>query len=146
MSSVLEQLMQLAEVPSQDAGPWLASAENGIEFLKEHLFSDTAVLYASLNAVMIHAVLVPLKHLDPVDHQKLSREFISPDDSWIIEHASGGGQPDRVYLAPPLRRLGEPFDEGEKLVFKRSFIARQGDTVHRNQSEVGSRPRSPFHR
>jgi hypothetical protein len=128
MSRVLEQLKQLAEIPRQDAGPWLASAESGVEFLKEHLRSDTTVLYASLNAVMIHGVLVPLKHIDPADRKKLSHEFILPDDSWIIEHSSGGGQPDCVYLAPPLRRLGKPLDEGEKLVFKRSFAGRRRDT------------------
>jgi hypothetical protein len=125
---ILEQLKQLADVPRQDAGKWLTSAESGVDFLQEHLRSDTTVLYATLNAVMIHGVLVPLKHLDPANHQKLGQEFIQPDDSWIIEHSSGGGQPDRVYLAPPLRRLGEPFDEGEKLVFQRSFVGRQGDT------------------
>jgi hypothetical protein len=128
MSRVLEQLRQLADIPQQDAGPWLASAESGVKFLKEHLRSDTTVLYASLNAVMIHGVLVPLKHLEPADHKNLSDEFIGPNDSWIIEHSSGGGRPDRVYLAPPLGRLGEPFDEGEKLVFERPFVGRQGDT------------------
>jgi hypothetical protein len=112
MSRVLEQLKQLAEIPPQDAGQWLSSAESGVEFLKGHLRSDTTILYASLNAVMIHAVLVPLKHLDQADHEKLSHEFVRPD---------------RVYLAPPLCRLGEPLEEGEKLIFKRSFAGRQGD-------------------
>jgi hypothetical protein len=128
MSTILEQLKQLAEMPRHDSGLWLASAESGVAFLKEHLRSDTTVLYASLNAVMIHGVLIPLKYLDPADHKQLSRQFPFPDDSWIIEHSSGGGQPDRVYLAPPLHRFGEPLDEGEKLVFKRPFAGRQGDT------------------
>jgi hypothetical protein len=128
MRRVLEKLRELAEIPQQDTGQWLASAESGVKFLKDQLRSETTVLYASLNAVLIHAVLIPLEQLDPVDRKKLSDEFISPSDSWTIEHSSGGGEPDRVYLAAPLRRLGEAFDTGEKLVFKRSFAGGQGDT------------------
>ena len=127
-ANILNDLKLLAQIPRQDPGSWLASAHAGVEFLKDHLSSDTTVLYASLNAVMIHGVLIPLKHLEALDHERLSREFVMPDDSWIIEHSSGGGRPDRVYLAPPLRRLGKPMDEGEKLVFKRSSSGRQGDT------------------
>src|SRR5258708_937919 len=111
MSRVLEQLKRLAEIPSKDAGSWLASAEAGVEFLKQNVRSDTTVIYASLNAVMIHGVLIALEHLNPADHKKLRDEFVLPDDSWIIEHVSGGGEPDRVYLAPPLHRLGHPFEQ-----------------------------------
>jgi len=63
-----------------------------------------------------------------MDHDRLSGEFVMPDDAWTIEHVSGGGEPDRVCLVPPLRRLDPPLDQGEKLVFKRSFAGRQGET------------------
>jgi hypothetical protein len=128
MSDVLEDLRRLAALPNANPGAWLASAEDGVRFLKEHLRGDQTVLYASLNAVMIHGVLVPVQGLEAANRDELSREFVSPDASWIIEHVSGGGQPDRVYLAPPLRRLGESIEDGEKLVFKRSFAGREGDT------------------
>lgn len=128
MSDVLTDLKRLAALPNTDAGTWLASAEDGVRFLKEHLRGDKTILYASLNAVMIHGVLVPEKGLAAIDHDELSREFVAPDASWIIEHASGGGQPDRVYLAPPLRHLGASIEDGEKLVFKRSFAGREGET------------------
>src|SRR5262249_20778992 len=73
-------------------------------------------------------VLVPVKGLEAIDHDELSREFVMPDASWIIEHVSGGGQPDRVYLAPPLRHLGASIEGGEKLVFKRFFAGRDDET------------------
>lgn len=128
MSDVLTDLKRLAALPDTDAGTWLASAEDGVRFLKEHLRGDRTILYASLNAVMIHGVLVPEKGLAAIDHDELSREFVAPEASWTIEHASGGGQPDRVYLAPPLRHLGASIEDGEKLVFKRSFAGRGGET------------------
>lgn len=128
MASVIDELRVLAKVPDGDAGHWLSSAESGVQFLKDHLRTDTTVLYASLNAAMIHGVLVPLEPVASMDHDRLRREFVMPDDAWAIEHASGGGELDRVYLTPPLRRLDPPMDQGEKLVFKRSFAGRQGQT------------------
>jgi hypothetical protein len=126
MATVLEKLKLLAAMPQSDPAPWLEGAEEGVNFLRDHLQGELTVLYASLNAVYVHGVLVPEAVLEGIDHEELSREFVSPDSSWIIEHASGGGQPDRVYLDPPLRRLGERFKDGEKLVFKRSFSGRKG--------------------
>src|SRR3954471_22753218 len=112
MSNVLQELKRLAALPDTDAGTWLASAEDGVLFLKEHLGGDRTLLYASLNAVMIHGVLIPEKGLAAIDHDELSREFVSPDASWIIKHVPGGGKPDRVYLAPPLHQLGEAIEDG----------------------------------
>jgi hypothetical protein len=126
VATILEKLKALAAMPQSEPGPWLAGAEESVRFLKEHLEGETTILYASLNAIYIHGVLVPEAALEDISHEELSREFISPDASWIIEHASGGGEPDRVYLEPPLRRLGERFKDGEKLVFKRSFLGRKG--------------------
>lgn len=128
MSNVLTDLKRLAALPDKNPGTWLASAEESVRFLKEHLRGDQTLLYASLNAVMIHGVLVPEKGLAAIDHEELSRGFVFPDASWIIEHASGGGEPDRVYLSPPLHHLGESIQDGEKLVFKRSFAGREGET------------------
>jgi hypothetical protein len=128
VSRILAELKRLAALPDTSAGAWLATAEEGVQFLKEHLGGEQTVLYASLNAVMIHGVLVPIQGLESINREEFSREFVSPDASWVIEHVSGGGEPDRVYLAPPLRRLGGSVESGEKLVFKRFFAGREGDT------------------
>ncbi len=128
MSGILKDLKQLAALPDADVGAWLTSAEDGVRFLKGHLCGDHTVLYASLSSIMIHGVLVPEKGLTAIDRNELSREFVAPDASWIIEHVSGGGKPDRVYLAPPLRHLGECIEDGEKLVFNRPFAGLERET------------------
>lgn len=126
MATVLEKLRALAALPQSNPGPWLAGAEESVGFLKDHFQGEYTVLYASLNAIYIHGVLVPEGALKDVNREELAREFVTPDASWIIEHVSGGGEPDRVYLDPPLRRLGDRFKVGEKLVFIRSFPGRKG--------------------
>jgi hypothetical protein len=124
MATVFERLKALADLPRQNPGAWLAGAKDGVTFLKDHLVGETTVLYASMNAVLIHGVIVPETALEGADRDQLSRNFIFADDSWIIEHASGGGEPDRVYLDAPLRRMGPKFKNGEKLIFLRSFAGR----------------------
>jgi hypothetical protein len=73
-----------------------------------------------MKAVLIHVVLAPLPNLIAFDHDQLRSEFIPPDASWKIEHVSGGGEPDRVYLDPPLSR-SSLLRDGEKLIFRRPF-------------------------
>lgn len=40
MSNVLTDLKRLAALPDKNPGAWLASAEDGVRFLKEHLRGD----------------------------------------------------------------------------------------------------------
>jgi hypothetical protein len=94
------------------------------------------VLYASVGSVLIHSVLAPLKRLDPPNQQELGHDFIMPDDTWMFEHVSGGGDPDRVYLAPPMDRLSQTLREGEKLIFRRSFAASQHSPLELSQKLV----------
>ncbi len=128
MNTVLQKLKTLAQVQKDNPDVWLAGAEDGVAFLKSHLQSNTTILFASLNAVLIHGVLAPESALQSADHERLSREFVTPDASWMIQHVSGCGEPDRVYLEGPLRRMGTDFNEGEKLVFKRFFAGRRDPT------------------
>jgi hypothetical protein len=95
--------------------------EDSVEFLKENGASGWIVIYASLPCVFIHSLLAPLKHLDPADHAELRGAFVNLESSWMIEHASGGGKPDRVYLSSPLQGQGKTLRHGEKLIFLRSF-------------------------
>jgi len=125
-NKLLISLNSLAHPPAGDASAWLSSAEDGVEFLKQQTHASTTILYASVGSVLIHAVLAPLESLDPPDQQDLSHDFITPDASWMIEHVSGGSEPDRVYLAPPMDRQSKTLRNGEKLVFRRSFVASTG--------------------
>jgi hypothetical protein len=61
----MKRLLEISKMPAKDPGEWLSSAEDSVEFLKENEASDWIVVYASLSCVFIHAVLAPLKHLDP---------------------------------------------------------------------------------
>jgi hypothetical protein len=93
MDEVLKRLLEISKVPAKNPGEWLSSAEDSVEFLKENGASEWVVIYASMPSVFIHTVLAPLKHLDPADHAELRGAFVNLESSWMIEHASGGGDP-----------------------------------------------------
>jgi hypothetical protein len=136
MSRLLSALNALAHPPKDDASEWLSSANDGIAFLKENATASTTVLYASMGSVLIHTVLAPLTRLDPPNQRELEHDFIMPDNTWMFEHVSGGGEPDRVYLAPPMDRLSQTLREGEKLIFRRSFAASERSPLELSQKLV----------
>lgn len=132
---VLRALESISRIPKTDAGEWLSSAEKSIDFLKQNMQSDRLVLFASMPCVLIHAVLAPLKNLDPPDQKDLTYDFVAPDAAWAIEHASGGGEPDRVYLSPPLAGR-KTLKDGEKLYFSRSFAGSRRRSIEISQKLV----------
>ena len=136
MNRLMEALVRISKLPQTEAAEWLSSAESSLKFLKENVRSDRLVLYASMPCVLIHAVLAPLEHLDPPNQEELSRDLIALDDSWVIEHVSGGGEPDRVYLAPPMHGRGKALQQGEKLVFKRPFAGSPKRPIELSQKLV----------
>lgn len=136
MNTLMQRLKVLSGSAERKSAEWLSGAESSTKFLKENAQSSTLVLFASMDAVLIHAVLAPLKNLDPVNQQDLSHDFLRIDDSWRIEHASGGGEPDRVYLAPPMDRQGGTLKGGEKLIFRRSFPFGPSNTLEISQKLV----------
>jgi hypothetical protein len=136
MKRLIDSLTKISKIPATGAAEWLSSAESSIEFIKENTQSERLVLFASMPHVLIHAVLAPLKNLDPPDQDDLSHDFIYIDASWRIEHASGGGEPDRVYLAPALGSHGKTLKGGEKLFFKRSFSGSDARPIELSQKLV----------
>lgn len=136
MKHLMEALGRISKLPETDAAEWFSSAESSVEFLKENVQSDRMVLHASMPCVLIHAVLAPLEHLDPPNQEELSLDFITLDDSWVIEHVSGGGKPDRVYLAPPMHGRGKTLQHSEKLVFRRSFAGSRERPIELSQKLV----------
>jgi hypothetical protein len=133
--AVLRELEGISRIPEADAGEWLSSAEKSVEFLKQHVQSDRLVLFASMPRVLIHVVLAPLNNLDPPNQDDLTHDFVTPDEAWAIEHASGGGQPDRVYLFPPLAG-SKTLKDGEKLYFSRSFAGSRRNSIEISQKLV----------
>jgi hypothetical protein len=131
----LRDLTGISQIPQENAGQWLSSAEESIEFLKGNVQSDRLVLFASMPCVLIHVVLAPLRNLNPPDEEDLRHDFVAPDAAWAIEHVSGGGKPDRVYLSPPLARH-KTLKGGEKLYFSRSFAGSRRRSIEINQKLV----------
>ena len=131
-------MQQLFELSSQgaDADSWLTGAESSTVFLKDNARAEKVVLYASLPHVLIHGVLAPLKQLKTPDQSELGHGFVAPDTGWHIEHVSGGGRPDRVYLAPPLSPDSTNLKGGEKLIFRRHWPGAEHPTTEISQKLV----------
>ncbi|MCZ4501149.1 MAG: hypothetical protein JWQ74_3706, partial [Marmoricola sp.] len=136
MKPWMRDLIGLARPPETSAEEWLSSAESSIDFLKHSVMSDTIILFASMESVLIHSVLAPLHRLDPPNQKELSDDFIQLDDGWMIEHVSGGGEADRVYLAGPMSGRSLTLQEGEKLIFRRSFAASSERPIEISQKLV----------
>jgi hypothetical protein len=136
MNGLLQKLRNLSGPPGEETAEWLSSAEAAVEFLKTNSQSDTLVLYASMNAVLIHVVLAPLDALNPPNQEELGRDFIMLDDSWRIQYVTGGGAPDRVSLAPPMHDHSKSLKAGEKLIFKRAFEGVRPGTIEISQKLV----------
>ena len=117
----LKKLIAVSRPPS-DPKEWLADAEAGVDYLLSQASEDETIIYASLSSTLVHGVLALRKNVTPPDHDDLLQVMIMPDATWSITHVSGGGQPDRVYLAPPLdRHDGKSLVGGETLVVRRRF-------------------------
>ena len=117
---VIQRLYKLAGADGK-SGEWLEGAEASLEFLEENVRADQIVLYANLPHVLIQGVLAPLNQLKRVNASEFASNFVRTDESWCIEHVSGGGEPDRVYLSPPMASYGEVLENGEKLIFRRTW-------------------------
>lgn len=100
---------------------WLTGAESAVDFLRENVGTQQIVVYAQLPHVLIHGVLAPLEQLKCIDAKELQNDFVKSDARWYIEEEWGVEGPARVFLAPPLAGLGAQMEQGEKLVFRRSW-------------------------
>jgi hypothetical protein len=89
--------------------------------LKENARGDRVVIYANLRYVLLHCVLAITDQLKKAGHEDFGHGFVQPDRTWCIEHSSGGGQPDSVYLRGPLDGESEAVKGGEKLIFRRHW-------------------------
>ena len=132
---VIQRLYKLAGADGK-SGEWLEGAEASIEFLKENVRADRIVLYANMPHVLIHGVLAPLKQLKRVNASEFAGNFIRPDESWCIDHVSGGGNPDRVFLSPPMGSYGGVLENGEKLIFRRTWPRATGVSTELSQRLV----------
>lgn len=118
----LKGLIALSQPPENSKGDWLSKAEAGVDFLQQQALADETIIFASLPNSLVHAVLAPRENVSPPDHDDLLNAMFMQDRTWAITHSSGGGRPDRVYLAPPLDSFGcHSLLGGENLVVRRRF-------------------------
>jgi hypothetical protein len=118
----IDAFLKLSLPPKAGDTDWFENAADGADYLQANARSSEIILYTGVGQSYVHAILAPLGNVTPPDGDDLQRAHIGPDNSWALEHSSGGGEPDRMYLADPLDHPGcKSLVGGEQLVFRRSF-------------------------
>lgn len=112
----------MALPPSDPKSAWFTEAAAGVEYILENTRSGEIILDTNVGQSFLHAVLVPLVDLMPPDGKALRHARIGPYNHWRLEHVSGGGKPDRMFLTSPNKDLGcKGLEGGQQLVFRRFF-------------------------
>lgn len=110
-------------VPAGPVTPdWLEGAEGGVDYLVQNARSEEIILYTNAGQAFVNSILVPLANVSPPDGEALQSAHIDAYSHWALEHVSGGGKPDRMYLSPPIDAHSCTTLEGaQQLVFRRHF-------------------------
>jgi hypothetical protein len=116
----IQEFLAIALPPTENETEWLENATGAIEFLTRNSKSSAIILHTNVGQAYIHSVLARLDKVTPPDADDLQRSHAGADSEWAIEHCSGGGEPDRMYLSDPLDSPGcNSLVGGEQLVFGR---------------------------
>ena len=91
------------------------------------------MVYAGLPHVLIRGILAPSQRLITPKWEDLDADFARSDSVCRIEHVSGGGRPDRVFLAPTFSHDNPTLRGGEGFVFIRSWAGSEKASVEINQ-------------
>jgi hypothetical protein len=118
----VDDLLAVAMLPSDRNADWLRGAASAVDYLVKNMHSGEVIIYTNAGQALTHSVLAPRAGVTPPDGDVLQQTQIDPYAHWALEHVSGGGQPDRMYLSPPVDSYGCKALEGaEQLVFRRQF-------------------------
>lgn len=118
----IEEFLEIALPPQGGDAAWLEGAVKAVNYAVMNSKSSEIILYTAVGHTYFHSVLARLDRVTPPDADDLLRSHAGADSAWAIEHCSGGGEPDRVYLSAPLDSPGcSSLVGGEQLVFRRSF-------------------------
>lgn len=119
----VQDFLAVAVPPKDPRAAWFISAASAIDYLILNARSSDIILYTNAGQTFIHAVLAPLANVTPPDGQALQHAFFDPFSHWRLEHVSGGGKPDRMYLASPIDSFGcQALEGAQQLIFRRVFI------------------------
>src|SRR4051812_337400 len=118
----LKDFLDVSVPPADLNSEWLEGATGAVDFVVRNARSSEIILYTNVGQSYVHSVLAPLSNVTPPDGEDLRRAYAGPDSHWAIERVTGGGEPDRMYLADPLDHPGcTSLIGGEQLVFRRHF-------------------------
>jgi HAMP domain-containing protein len=118
----VQTLLAVAVSPLDPNSAWFTGAAAGVEYLVENARSGEIILYTNVGQSLVHAILAPLANVTPPDGHALQHALVNAFNHWRLEHVSGGGKPDRMYLASPIDTFGcKGLEGGQQLVFRRSF-------------------------
>ncbi|MCC6351505.1 MAG: hypothetical protein IT202_03245 [Fimbriimonadaceae bacterium] len=134
MATDVEILVKLDETPKDQAAfgqsldmKWM------VKFLEANDTSSEFVLYAGLNDVFLHSILVPNSLLSPPDEEDVMSWSANPFDLWTY---SEGGNPTRRVLCPPLHSCrSRTLEQGEQFVFGRTFDGALGSRTYYELSQ-----------
>jgi hypothetical protein len=130
MSNVLKRIATLAAPPTSntDIAKWLAN-DDSLAFLETNAGDDDIVIFASLPHVFIHAVTVPVSLIYEPDSADLLSWNCGTDSGWSVCYSWQGTPP--VYIEAPLDHTGSnTIDQGEPLIFRRSFEGLRGGRTY----------------
>lgn len=118
----LQELLEVAGGGGSADADWLRDASAGIYYLQRNAGTNEIIIFSNIAQMLSHSILVPVAGVSPPDGHKLQHSWFDVTSQWGIEHVSGGGEPDRMYLAPPVGGDDcSALDGAEKLVFRRHF-------------------------
>ena len=118
----LPKFMEIAVPPADPESAWFMGAASGADYLVGNSRGEEIILYTNVGQAFVHAVLAPVADLTPPDGHALQYANLDPFNHWRLEHVSGGGEPDRMYLASPIDSFRcKGLENGEQLVFRRHF-------------------------
>lgn len=129
---IIADFLKVAMPPESEKEAWYIAAESDIvAFLRRQFAMDHIPIFASfMPSLLLHGVLASNARLEPANFDDLQHCHVDTSSSWMIEHVSGGGKPDRMYLADPLRSTRRStLRDGEKLIFIRPFYGMKGHTA-----------------
>jgi hypothetical protein len=133
----IQEFLSIAVPPLEVSTDWLEGAAGGVDYVVQNGRSQEIILYTNVGQSYIHSILAPLAKVTPADGADLQRAMVGAGSQWTLEHRSGGGEPDRMYLADPLDHPGcNSLVGGEQLVFRRHF---QGVDKELTRTELSQR-------
>ncbi len=123
--------------PQTGNAAWLEGAAEAVNYAAKNSKSSDIILYSTVGHTYFHSVLARLDKVTPPDADDLLGSHADAGSTWAIEHYSGGGQPDRIYLSAPLDSPGcDSLVGGEQLVFRRSFSGVDKNLVRTELSQA----------